>query len=49
MMREFSILVLLEELINENPNQAIKFLKNKGIDPNTSDDGKRLYDQSFVF
>lgn len=44
-MRKFSILVLLEELINENPNQAIKFLKNKGIDPNTSDDGKRLYDQ----
>lgn len=36
---------LLEELLNENPNQAIKFLKENGLDPITNPTGKMILDR----
>lgn len=44
-MQELSILFLFEELLNENPNQAIKFLKDNGIDPAINPKGKEILDQ----
>jgi hypothetical protein len=33
-----------EELLTENPNQAIKFLKEKNLDPATTPRGKKIFD-----
>ncbi len=39
-----NISILFEELLNENPNQAIKFLKEKNLDPATNPTGKKIFD-----
>jgi hypothetical protein len=41
-MQELSI--LFEDILNENPNQAIKFLKDKKLDPGTNNKGKQILD-----
>ena len=33
---------IIEGLLYENPNQAIKFLKEKNLDPQTSEEGKKI-------
>lgn len=38
------LFVLFEELLNENPNQAIKFLKDKKLDPQENPKGKKILD-----
>lgn len=35
---------LFEEILNENPNQAIKFLKDKNLDPTVNPKGKEILD-----
>jgi len=35
---------LFETILNENPNQAIKFLKEKNLDPNITPRGKKILD-----
>jgi len=36
--------ILFEELLNENPNQAIKFLKDKNLNPQENPKGKQILD-----
>lgn len=38
------LIYLFEAILNENPNQAIKFLKDKSLDPNINPKGKKIFD-----
>lgn len=39
-----NLVYLFEAILNENPNQAIKFLKDKNLDPATNPKGKEIFD-----
>ena len=39
-----NISILFEELLNENPNQAIRFLKDRNLNPTTNHIGKKIFD-----
>jgi hypothetical protein len=40
-----NLVYVFEEILNENPNQAIKFLKDKKMDPATNPKGRQIMDK----